>query len=140
RVCYSYAPERGFRLSLATAAGWRGTPAQTRQRWCGDVVDDHLGAVIGAVRAAVPVAAGLLWGNVASGLAGALRALDGAVPLPRRAATGRALLDHGPLRGSGTLAVRGGRLAFRRRSCCLFYRLPGGGLCGDCPLDAGVAR
>ncbi|ONH60110.1 hypothetical protein CcI49_11890 [Frankia sp. CcI49] len=22
-----------------------------------------------------------------------------------------------------------------RRSCCLFYRVPGGGTCGDCPLD-----
>jgi len=22
-----------------------------------------------------------------------------------------------------------------RRSCCLFYRLPGAGTCGDCVLD-----
>jgi hypothetical protein len=29
--------------------------------------------MIGAVRSVVPVAVGLLWGNVASGLAGALR-------------------------------------------------------------------
>ncbi len=25
--------------------------------------------------------------------------------------------------------------AFRRRSCCLYYRVPGGGLCGDCCFD-----
>ena len=25
-------------------------------------------------------------------------------------------------------------LPFRRRSCCLFYRIPGGGTCGDCVL------
>ena len=24
--------------------------------------------------------------------------------------------------------------AFTRRTCCLYYRLPGGGLCGDCVL------
>ncbi|MGB3523980.1 MAG: (2Fe-2S)-binding protein, partial [Mycobacterium sp.] len=23
---------------------------------------------------------------------------------------------------------------YRRASCCLFYRTPGGGLCGDCAL------
>jgi ferric iron reductase protein FhuF len=23
-------------------------------------------------------------------------------------------------------------MTFRRQSCCLYYRLPGGGLCGDC--------
>lgn len=27
-----------------------------------------------------------------------------------------------------------GLLAFRRRSCCLYYRVPGGSTCGDCCL------
>ncbi|MFV2120727.1 (2Fe-2S)-binding protein, partial [Streptomyces sp. Act-28] len=26
--------------------------------------------------------------------------------------------------------------ALRRRTCCLYYRCPGGGLCGDCVFDA----
>ena len=86
----------------------------------------------------VPVAAGLLWGNVASGLTGALAALVGSVPLAECHEAGLVLLDHGPLRGSGQLDVRAGRLRFRRRSCCLFYRLPGGGTCGDCPLRPGA--
>lgn len=32
----------------------------------------------------------------------------------------------------GTAEFAGGR--FRRRSCCLFYQVPGGGYCGDCVL------
>ena len=30
--------------------------------------------------------------------------------------------------------MTGDGLSFRRRSCCLYYRLPGGALCGDCGL------
>ncbi|MEV0504296.1 (2Fe-2S)-binding protein, partial [Streptomyces spectabilis] len=35
------------------------------------------------------------------------------------------------LRSTGTLDGT----AFRRRSCCLYYRCPNGGLCGDCCFD-----
>ncbi len=38
------------------------------------------------------------------------------------------LLAHPLLAGTGTLTGT----AFRRRSCCLYYRVPGGGVCGDC--------
>jgi ferric iron reductase protein FhuF len=131
RVHHAYAPGTGFALTMPDPAGWAPVPLRD---WGGTVVDAHLAPVIEAVRAAVPVAAGLLWGNVASGLTGALAALAGAVPLAACHEAGLVLLDHGPLRGSGQLDVRAGRLRFRRRSCCLFYRLPGGGTCGDCPL------
>ena len=136
QVRYSYAPERGFSLALAAPAGWRGSPATLHRAWCRDVVDAHLAGLVEAVRAVVPVAPGLLWGNVASGLAGALRALvqSGTVPLADCRATGLELLDHGPLRDSGMLTVHSGQLAFVRRSCCLYYRIEGGGLCGDCAL------
>jgi ferric iron reductase protein FhuF len=140
QVRYSYASERGFRLAVSQPAGWRGTPAALQVRWCHDVVDEHLGAVVAAVRSVVPVAAGLLWGNVASGLAGALRTLaaSGAVPVARCHNAGLSMLDYGPLRDAGRLWVDGGQLCFLRRSCCLFYRLDGGGTCGDCPLPAGT--
>jgi ferric iron reductase protein FhuF len=133
RVEYSFRPDRGFQLTLPEPAGWQGDPESLRQRWCEVVVDEHLAGVIDTVRGIVPVAAGLLWGNVASGLAGALKALaaSGAVPADRCHAEGLARLDHGPLRGSGRLDDR---LRFVRRSCCLYYRLDGGGYCGDCPL------
>jgi ferric iron reductase protein FhuF len=115
---------------------WRGDQAALRTSWCEVVIDDHLRPMIQAVRAVVPVAASLLWGNVASGLAGALRtvASGGAGPVSRCHAEGLSLLDHGPLRGSGNLAAHDGQLSFVRRSCCLYYRLDGGGMCGDCAL------
>ncbi|MGW1933605.1 (2Fe-2S)-binding protein, partial [Streptomyces sp. NPDC001919] len=78
----------------------------------------------------------LLWGNAGSALAGALRELtrwahahgrpDAAA---RAAGLVSGLLDHPDLAGT----VRGPRL--RRASCCLYYRCPAGGLCGDCVFD-----
>ncbi|MEU8760293.1 IucA/IucC family C-terminal-domain containing protein [Streptomyces sp. NPDC048659] len=78
----------------------------------------------------------LLWGNAGSALAGALRELvrwarahgrpDAA---DRAAALVRGLLDHPEL----ARTVRGPEL--RRASCCLYYRCPSGGLCGDCVFD-----
>jgi ferric iron reductase protein FhuF len=96
------------------------------------VIDRHLRPLVAALREVTPVAEGLLWGNAASALAGALTVLTGAHP--ESAAPGHRLveelLDTPPLRGTGTLGPPG----FRRRSCCLYYRVPGGGLCGDCAL------
>jgi FhuF 2Fe-2S C-terminal domain/Ferric iron reductase FhuF-like transporter len=96
------------------------------------VVDRHLRPLADAVRAVTPVAEDLLWGNAASALAGTLAVLSRA--RPAGAARGRrlvtALLGAPPLRGTGRFGPGG----FRRRSCCLYYRVPGGGLCGDCAL------
>jgi ferric iron reductase protein FhuF len=138
RVRYAYAPQRGFRLTLLRPDGWRGTPEALRERWYREVVAGHLGSLIAAVRAVVALAPALLWGNVSAGLAGALRtlALSGAAPLTRCHDTGLSMLEHGPLRNTGRLWVGDGQLRFLRRSCCLFYRLDGGGMCGDCPLPA----
>ncbi|MBV2356308.1 (2Fe-2S)-binding protein [Streptomyces sp. J2-1] len=99
------------------------------------VLHAHLAPLTATLRARYGVASGLLWGNAASALAGAARELDrwarahGRTEVAQRAAdlTGR-LLAHPLLRGTGT---RSGT-AFRRRSCCLYYRVPGGGVCGDC--------
>ena len=96
------------------------------------VIDRHLRPLVAAVREVTPVAEGLLWGNAASALAGALTVL--ARDRPATSGPGRRLveelLEMPPLRGAGTFGPRG----FRRRSCCLYYRVPGGGLCGDCAL------
>jgi ferric iron reductase protein FhuF len=139
RVTFGYAPDRGFRIALPEPAGWTGPPETLRRAWGGVVVEAHLRPVVDAVRAEVPVAAGLLWGNVASGLVGALASLvrDRAAPAGPARAVGEDLLSRGPLRDSGELSVHDGQLRFVRRSCCLFYRLPGGGMCGDCPLPKG---
>ncbi|MGC9669019.1 (2Fe-2S)-binding protein [Planosporangium sp. 12N6] len=139
-VRFAYDPPGGFTVVLVRWAGWRGDRSALRRRWCETVVDDHLGLLVNAVRARVPVAAPLLWGNVASGLAGALRAVASGGTVAHSAtparcyADGRYLLNHGPLRGSGDLTLDDGQLRFVRRSCCLYYRLDGGGMCGDCVL------
>ncbi|MGW3952812.1 (2Fe-2S)-binding protein [Streptomyces sp. NPDC004752] len=101
------------------------------------VLDAHLRPLGGALRARYGIAAGLLWGNAGSALAGAARELDrwarasgrGDVADRARALTAE-LFTHPLLSPTGTLT----KTAFRRRSCCLYYRVPGGGLCGDCCL------
>jgi hypothetical protein len=102
-----------------------------------------------ATRAACRISGRLLWGNAASALAGALVVLHercrtrGRHEAAERALDlTRTLLDTPPLRDTGTLTTPGpaGAPAFRRHSCCLYYRVPGGGLCGDCVLRPPAAR
>lgn len=136
-VRWRYRREAGFQLAMpAVTASPVGAAEAAAAAWSSGVVDGHLRLVVESVRQVTPIAAGLLWGNVASSLAGALRtlALDGGVPVAACRAAGDAMLARGPLRGTGELTTDRGRLSFVRRSCCLYYRLPGGGLCGDCPL------
>ncbi|MFB7511572.1 (2Fe-2S)-binding protein, partial [Streptomyces broussonetiae] len=99
------------------------------------VLERHLAPLGEALRARYGVAAGLLWGNAGSALAGAVRELDrwarahGRTDVAERTRTlTDDLFAHPLLRATGT---RTGT-AFRRRSCCLYYRVPGGGVCGDC--------
>lgn len=99
------------------------------------VLHGHLEPLGDALRDRYGVAAGLLWGNAGSALAGAARELDrwarahGRTDAAERArALTGDLFAHPLLRTTGT---RTGT-AFRRRSCCLYYRVPGGGVCGDC--------
>jgi hypothetical protein len=81
----------------------------------------------------------VLRGNIASALAGAAGMLAGS--FPDRAETAAQLtarmLDLEPLRGTGEFVQPDAAQPRRflvRRSCCLFYRVPGGGTCGDCVL------
>ncbi|MGW0822844.1 (2Fe-2S)-binding protein [Streptomyces sp. NPDC002845] len=100
------------------------------------VVEGHLRPLSAALRAQHRMSEGLLWGNAGSALAGAVRQLDrwaragGRTDVGDRArALGAQLLTYPGL--SGTLDPA----TLRRRSCCLYYRVPGGGLCGDCCFD-----
>ncbi|MGX1365798.1 hypothetical protein RKD19_001157 [Streptomyces canus] len=89
------------------------------------VLHGHLEPLAALLHTEYRLATGLLWGNAGSALAGAERQLGhhGSA----RALTAE-LLTHPLLAGTLDGATR------RRRSCCLYYRLPGGGLCGDCCL------
>ncbi|MFC5053008.1 (2Fe-2S)-binding protein [Saccharothrix xinjiangensis] len=99
-------------------------------------VAESLAPVVAAVRSVVPVAPGLLWGNAASSAAGALRvvARGGAASAEECVRLGEELFAEPPLRGAGEFVPFPGEVAFRRRNCCLYYRLDGGGKCGDCAL------
>ncbi|MFI9743054.1 (2Fe-2S)-binding protein [Streptomyces sp. NPDC052494] len=100
------------------------------------VQEAHLVPLHAALRRDGRISPRLLWGNAGSALAGALRELtrwarahDRPEAAERAAALVSGLLDDPDLAGT----VRGPRL--RRSSCCLYYRCPGGGLCGDCVFD-----
>ena len=138
QVEVSFRPGQGFGLALAEPRAWRGPQEAVRLRWSQVVLDEHLAPLISTVRHVAPLAHQLLWGNVASGLAGALRALasDGSVSPTVAHGTGEFLLERGWLAGTGHLSLRRDQLHFIRRSCCLYYRIPGGGYCGDCPLSS----
>ncbi|MFI8946114.1 (2Fe-2S)-binding protein [Streptomyces sp. NPDC053750] len=109
------------------------------------VLRAHLTPLTATLHARHRVATGLLWGNAASALAGAGRQLEGWAHGHGRtdtAARARSLtaelLDHPLLAGTGTVTTPAPApgsatgTAFRRRSCCLYYRAPGAGVCGDC--------
>jgi hypothetical protein len=123
------------------------------------LVDANLAPLAEAVRREVRIGRRLLWGNVASAMAGSLAALaragharledltaapwshppdlDGLgswrTPAPGPAPDAR---GDGPA-GADRPAGGGARgLRFRRTTCCLYERLPGAGRCGDCSLDA----
>ena len=101
-------------------AGWRGvTPARLLT-----LVTDALAPVVAQSR----LSPRLLWGNVASALHAAPRVL--ALPAARPWAA--EMLQMMPLKGE--------MLGDRRATCCLFYEVPGGGLCGDCVLSRVPAR
>jgi hypothetical protein len=95
--------------------------------------------VAGAFQALFRLSPLVLRGNIASALAGAAGML--ARSFPGRAETAGQLtariLALGPLRGTGEFVQPDASQPRRfliRRSCCLYYRVPGGGICGDCVL------
>jgi hypothetical protein len=122
-----------MRLNLPEPRGWRASGEEELTALAYRmVVTCHLEPLGAGLP--VKVAAGLLHGNAAAAMTGALRVLACTHPDLGRSArvlAGR-LLGTGVLRGTGKLTGPG--LEFLRRSCCLFYRVPGGGLCSDCPL------
>lgn len=134
---------------------WRPTATGPWPLWCADpeavgvgedagalaaAVEALVGPLVGAVRAQVAVSERVLRGNVASAVAGGKRLIGQQRPAAAQEAArvAAALLD-GPLAGSGdrlSPVEPDVAWSFRRRSCCLYYRVRDGGLCGDCVLLA----
>ncbi len=98
-----------------------------------DVLDQHLEPLVTAIKDTVRISAKLLWGDASSALVGTVKVLLTA--LPDAQAQAQALRDQllrdKRLAGTGQFEPSAG---FRRTTCCLFYRVPNGGLCGDCVL------
>ncbi|MFI9629565.1 (2Fe-2S)-binding protein [Streptomyces sp. NPDC052042] len=134
---------------------WRPAPSGPLQLWLPDVrerketplaaalhhtvVAQNLTPWAEAVRRVSAVSPQTLSGNAASALIGAHRVLlarephapHPVVPLVRE------VLDRPPFSGAGTYRHAGPSepIAFRRQNCCLYYRVPGAGTCGDCVLN-----
>ncbi|GHE81908.1 hypothetical protein GCM10014715_41930 [Streptomyces spiralis] len=143
-VLYGRIPDLDPRLLRWAPAGsapddlWltrvRGLPADA-DTLADAVLHGHLQPLAAALRVRHRLAPGLSRGNAASALAGAARQLARLARDHGRPGAGdhardlaARLLAHPLLAGTGTLDDTG----FRRRSCCLYYRVPGGGVCGDC--------
>jgi ferric iron reductase protein FhuF len=102
------------------------------------LVEDHLAPLVASIRSACRIGEALLWGNVASSVASSFGAFMD--PLAHRRAEVRHRLEsflaaaRPELANAGRVVPVGGRWAWERRSCCLWYRTDGGSLCADCSL------
>jgi FhuF 2Fe-2S C-terminal domain/Ferric iron reductase FhuF-like transporter len=105
---------------------------------------EHIAPLVAGVRARASVSPRVLWGNAASALAGAVRVLGEARPDRHAAALAlaRGVLARAPFAGLGEFVADPAHpsgLGFARTTCCLYYRVPGGGTCSDCVLDIRAA-
>jgi ABC-type cobalamin/Fe3+-siderophores transport system ATPase subunit len=94
------------------------------------VLDRHLEPLAAALRRLDPISKKLLQGNSASALLGAARVFDGDRATTSGWELAREICADQRL-GAAVFFVDTG---YRRTSCCLYYRTPRGGLCGDCAL------
>ena len=118
-------------LGLTPGEGWAGSGPALIEHLVETWFEEHLQPLADALRRRVRISAELLTDNAASALVSGLRLLAGRVGPDGHALAAHALAQP-RLRGSGRWAGE----VFVRRSCCLYYRVEGGGMCGDCPLAA----
>lgn len=130
----AHAIEIGLR---ALAGGAELSDAELVQRMHDGVIDGPVAALGEALAEATGLSRKVLWGNVASAVNGAFLVLRGQRPddEDRAHELMRAIVEHGQLDGAGHfLPDEWDEDRFSRNNCCLFYRLPGAGMCGDCVL------
>jgi iron complex transport system ATP-binding protein len=115
-----------IRLHIEHPIAWRGDALEPM---LADMVfAAHLAPLRAALRRLAPISEKLLRGNAASALLGAARAFDGdARPGSAWQLAGKLCADERLMN-----AIRFNNAGYRRTSCCLYYRTPGGELCGDC--------
>ena len=123
-----------IRLHIEHPVAWQGDDLEPRL--ADMVLEGHLARLSEALRRLGPISDKLLRGNAASALLGAARVFD------RNATTGRGWQLARRLCADERLSdtIRFNNVGYRRTSCCLYYRAPRGGLCGDCSLAEGGYR
>lgn len=144
-------PVTGGPWPMATSAGEPPTPhtapspESAAARFAEQILVGVAAPVLAVFAAQYRLSKKVLWGNVASALGGTAGMLTTARPeLANRAANlAERVLAVPPLLGTGRFEHPDSghpRRFFVRRSCCLFYRIPGGGTCGDCILVSDDVR
>lgn len=137
QLCYA-ASAGTIQLHLTDPLAWQSsTGSEALEVSLADmIVTQHLKPLVAAVRVITPISERLLLGNAASAALGAARALSwhhGAdLATEPSWAVARRMCEHEYLNSAVCFSDSG--TDYRRNSCCLFYRTPGGGLCGDCAL------
>jgi iron complex transport system ATP-binding protein len=119
-------------LGMTPGPGWAAPAGALLGLVVRTAFDGHFHPLVDATQASTRIPEAILLDNAASALIGGLRLVaerHGADWRPL-AATALALPE---LRDSGVLLAS--EPFFVRRSCCLYYRAPGGGKCADCPLQ-----
>jgi iron complex transport system ATP-binding protein len=116
-------------LHIARPAGWQGDNLEPML--ADTVLDSHLAPLSTALHQLGAISPELLRGNAASALLGAAAEYDrhrsAVSPGPGWQLARSLCADE---RLAGTVCFS--KAAYRRTSCCLYYRAPRGGLCGDC--------
>lgn len=119
----SWQPVEGGPMRLASRAWGQHAPSE--------VVDAVIAPLVERLDTEHGVSEKIGWGNAASAVHGAARMAARADPalVPAAGRLLLELLEHPFLTDTADVGP-----PFVRRSCCLYYRLPGGGYCGDCVL------
>ncbi len=122
--------EGRIRLHIERPVAWQG--ADLAPALADTVLAEHLAPLTAALRRLGPISDKLLRGNAASALLGAARVFDGDTTYGTGWQLARSLCADERL--SDTICFN--EVGYRRTSCCLYYRIAGGGLCGDCVLTS----
>lgn len=137
QLCYAEC-DGGVRLHLPNPVAWQGSsPSEDLGPILAEaVLTGHLSPLAAAAQRLGPISERLLRGNAASAVLGAARALHrhrgGSLADEPGWQLARSICEGEYL--NGTVCFADSTTEYRRTSCCLIYRTPGGGLCGDCAL------
>jgi hypothetical protein len=120
-------------LGIATPSGVHARDADAAAAALLDLaVRPVVGPLTDTTAAVAAVSERVLWGNVWSALAGAATVL---ARTPDGSDVGRHIAAAAAATSGQALTGRyDARLGYRRETCCLYYRVPHTGLCGDCVL------